>query len=559
MQTKYTTRYNAQLLAEVCFRKGVRHVVISPGSRSAPLVVAFAAYPEIKKYSIADERVAGYFALGIAQQLQQPVATICTSGTAVLNLAPAICEAYYQGVPLIAITADRPEGAHDKGENQTINQTNIYNNYIRASYTLPELEREDINEELVSILASWIDNSRTNGNAPIHINVPLSEPLYETEEAGISLGGLDTNPKPVVRDEIDFYSIASADKKILIVAGMLPANEQLCKSLQALTNHSNVVVVTEATSNLVLENAITNVDAVLSVADEKAMAALKPDLLITLGKQLVSKKIRQWLKKAGVAKHLHISEHADEWNSMGALSFGLIRTKPQDFFAPDDNKKESKLDYSSSWQELYKTVLSKSEQYFAESPFSDAKVYHKLIIALPKHCHLQYGNSTPVRYANFFAHQQKWVVNSNRGTSGIDGCVSTAAGAATTTSHLTVCIVGDVSFLYDSNALWNKYLPANLRIVVINNSGGNIFKLIDGPNHVEGFETYFETQHKLSAKYLADMYQLPYYFCETESGLQEQLPLFLAAGNSAAILEVKTNNEVSAAVFKGYFNYLKTK
>jgi 2-succinyl-5-enolpyruvyl-6-hydroxy-3-cyclohexene-1-carboxylate synthase len=559
MQTKYTTRYNAQLLAEVCFRKGLRHVVISPGSRSAPLVVAFAAYPEIKKYTIADERVAGYFALGIAQQLQQPVATICTSGTALLNLAPAICEAYYQGVALIAITADRPEGAHNKGDNQTINQTNIYNNYIRASYTLPELEREDINEQLISILASWIDTCRTNGNAPIHINVPLSEPLYEMEEAGISVGGLDTNVKPSVKDERDFCSFPSSGKKVLIVAGMLPANETLCSSLQALAHHSNVVVVTEATSNLVFEKAITNIDAVLSVTDEAALASLKPDLLITLGKQLVSRRIRQWLKKAGVPKHLHISGHADEWNSMGAASFELVQTAAQDFFAPACNSTAGEADYRSAWEGLHKKAISKSEQYFGQAPFSDARIYHTLLKALPESCHLQYGNSTPVRYANFFPHRQQWVVNSNRGTSGIDGCVSTAVGAATTTGGLTVCIVGDVSFLYDSNALWNRQLPPNLRIVVINNSGGNIFRLIDGPNHVEGFENYFETRHQLSAKHLAAMYQLPYYFCTAEEELTGILPAFLAPGNSACLLEVKTDNEVSAAVYKAYFNYLKTK
>jgi 2-succinyl-5-enolpyruvyl-6-hydroxy-3-cyclohexene-1-carboxylate synthase len=171
---------------------------------------------------------------------------------------------------------------------------------------------------------------------------------------------------------------------------------------------------------------------------------------------------------------------------------------------------------------------------------------------------VQYGNSTPIRYANFFKPGNVLSVNANRGTSGIDGSLSTAAGAAYATRIPTVCVLGDVSFLYDSNALWNNYLSPKLRIIVINNNGGNIFRLIEGPNTVIGFEEFFETRHQLTAKHLATMYGLPYYFCAAQSELEETLDTFLNTrkGGQAAILEIKTNSELSAAAFRNYFEYL---
>jgi len=180
----------------------------------------------------------------------------------------------------------------------------------------------------------------------------------------------------------------------------------------------------------------------------------------------------------------------------------------------------------------------------------------KLIDHLPQHATVHYGNSTPIRYANLFSHRSDLTVYANRGTSGIDGCLSTAAGSAYTQTAPTVVILGDVSFFYDSNGLWHNYLMPNFKIVVINNSGGNIFRLIDGPTSVDKFETFFETKHQLSAKHLAALHQLNYFSASNETSLKDALELFLQSNDKPALLEVFTNGETSAAVYKKYWQEL---
>jgi 2-succinyl-5-enolpyruvyl-6-hydroxy-3-cyclohexene-1-carboxylate synthase len=215
--------------------------------------------------------------------------------------------------------------------------------------------------------------------------------------------------------------------------------------------------------------------------------------------------------------------------------------------------------YSAGWQALADKAAKLTDTFLATAPYSDLKVFETLLRSLPAGCNVQYGNSTPVRYSGLFKHNHTITVNANRGTSGIDGCVSTAAGAAYANGRITVCIVGDISFLYDSNALWNNYLSTDLRIVVINNSGGNIFRLIEGPGQVPGFEKYFETRHSLDVKHLALMYGLPYYFCDRLNQLDEVLTSFYQPANGKhCILEIKTDGPVSADTYKAYFDFLRT-
>mgnify|MGYP000155507998 CR=1 FL=1 len=213
--------------------------------------------------------------------------------------------------------------------------------------------------------------------------------------------------------------------------------------------------------------------------------------------------------------------------------------------------------FQQNWLSLSKQAEQLSSSYLATTPFCDLKVFETVLATLPQPAHIQFGNSTPIRYGNLFKQKTEHQSNSNRGTSGIDGCLSTATGAAYVHNALTVCIMGDISFLYDSNALWNNYLSPNLRIVIINNSGGNIFRLIEGPNQVNDFEKFFETTHNLTAKHLANMYQLPYYFCTNQAELNQVLQTFYQPQNGKpAILEIKTDNLLSAQAFKNYFSHL---
>jgi 2-succinyl-5-enolpyruvyl-6-hydroxy-3-cyclohexene-1-carboxylate synthase len=212
--------------------------------------------------------------------------------------------------------------------------------------------------------------------------------------------------------------------------------------------------------------------------------------------------------------------------------------------------------FKDTWLKLSSKAQGLSSDYMHNTEFSDLKAFETLVQTFPSNSNIQYGNSTPIRYSNLFKHDKSLTVNANRGTSGIDGCLSTAAGAAYVKQQFTICIIGDISFLYDSNALWNNHLSPDLRIIIINNGGGNIFRLIDGPTKLANFETFFETKHNFSAKHLASMYNLPYYICDSQAGLDAHSKDFYEPSARPKILEIKTDGEISAKVYREYFEFL---
>ena len=546
-----TDKKNIQALVEVCRIKGIKHVIFSPGSRSAPLVIGFSHVKDIQCTVIPDERVAGFFALGIAQQSRQPVAVVCTSGTAVLNLAPAICEAYYQQVPLLILTADRPPEYIGIGENQAVIQTNIYSNYIRASYTLPESASDAAN-----ITAQAIDLTTLGYGAPVHINIPLREPLYGTSNDPLP----DFSIQKIAPQSLPAAPAIPLSKRNMIICGIHEPDEQrLMKMLQKLSQRDDMVIVAEPLSNMHIANAVKNPDGAMVLIREEESPAYAPETVITIGGQIVSKRLRQLLRKNPPAHHYHISTDRGEWNGLGAKEYHHIVANAEKCLNSLSEIKSSPSDYSRQWLALNKKAAALTEQFAGQALYSDWSVFHQLIASFPEGANIHYGNSSPVRYGGFFEHGTSLSINSNRGTSGIDGCVSTAAGAAFQSGRLTICIVGDVSFLYDSNALWNNALSPHLRIIVINNGGGSIFRLIEGPGRVENFEKFFETKHNLSAEFLAQMYQIPYYFCDRTEVIDFVLEQFYRPqkGNRPAILEIKTDGAISEKVYKQYFEFLK--
>lgn len=494
---------------------------------------------------VPDERVAGFFALGIAQQQRSPVAIVCTSGTAVLNFAPAICEAYYQQVPLLVLTADRPADYIGIGENQAINQTEIYCNYIKASYTLPEAPAE-----AATIAAKAITETTRGGHGPVHINIPLREPLYGQSEKTLTV----TAPAPAL-PKLPVASVPITPRTLLI-CGMHEPDEALYEVIRKLSATTGLVIMTEPLANLHGLDTITNVDATLAMMTEADVELLAPDTIITIGKQIVSKRIRQFLRKVQPAHHYHLSDDKGEWNGLGAMEYHHISCDVVATLSASAGR-SAEVGYRDSWMSLHRKAIANTERYGAALPLSDWQVFQTLVRTYPKDAHIQYGNSSPIRYAGFFRHRADNTVNANRGTSGIDGSMSTAAGAALHYTGPTICVLGDVSFLYDSNALWNNYLTSHLRIIVINNGGGNIFRLIDGPQRVEGFSDFFETKHQLGAEHLAQMYQIPYYFCDRADDLEFVLGQFYKPQKGRpAILEIKTDGAVSEKVYKDYFRFL---
>ncbi len=563
-----TSKKGVRLIAEICRRKGIRKVVFSPGSRSAPLAIAFSDIPEIECIVIPDERVAAYFALGMAQQLSEAVAVVCTSGTAVLNLSPAVCEAFYQNVPLLLLTADRPEGASGSGENQSIIQENIFSNYTLSNYAIDgDANTKKELDEVILAISKAIDDTTHGYKGPVHVNIHISEPLYETTDEKLpadigakesELSGKEFIPLKYlqrIKAEFEHY------KKKMILVGMREYDEEFNELLEVLNQRQDIIIIHENLSNLTLNDTVWNTDACLSVMNERRIKQFVPDVVITMGAQIVSKKIKQFLK--GMPKlHWDIppgSSWGRGWAMFGDMFDPIEPVNEIQFLnAITETEEAEEETYKKDWLELSKQADELSLQYFSQTEFSDLKVFEILNKSLPFNSNVQFGNSTPVRYSNFFQQNDSVIVNANRGTSGIDGCLSTATGAAYVNDKLTICVLGDISFFYDSNALWNNYLSPNLKIIIINNSGGNIFRLIDGPNKVQDFEKFFETKHSLTAKHLAAMYELPYYFCASQNELEETLNGFLNdKKDTTSILEIKTNGEISAAVYKKYFEYLQ--
>jgi len=556
-----------RVIADICQKMGIRQAVFSPGSRSAPLVIAFSQIPEIECIVIPDERVAGYFALGLAQQTQNPVAVICTSGTAVLNLGPALCEAYYQHIPLLFLTADRPKGAAERGENQAINQAFLFKELTNASYDIDaDITAVPDLQNLAAEIETAIHQTKQHAPGPVHVNVRLSEPLYEfTNESAfnyeIQKSLSDTNFLSSQTTKVELSGqLAKAGKKMLVL-GMKNTDSHFTDKIKLLAQREDVVVLTETAANVnTVNGVITNYDACLDLIDTNVMADFAPEIVITFGNQIISKKIRQALKTHKPLHHWDISPY----NEHRRFSIFDIETNINPIGESDAldcllASENTNSGYAQKWHALHQKATQLTAQYLKQISFSDLKVYDLLTHAFPANAHIQYGNSTPIRYSNFFKHDASLTVNSNRGTSGIDGPVSTAAGAAYATKQLTICIVGDVSFFYDSNALWNNYLSPDLRIIVINNAGGNIFRLLNGPTKVNDFEKFFETKHHLSAKHLAGMYEIPYYFCDHQERLEKILATFFHPHNGKpAILEIKTDGPLSAEIYKAYFEFLKT-
>lgn len=564
-------------LADIMVAKGIEQVVVSPGSRNAPVIILFGAGKKLKLLSVTDERSAGFFALGLAMQSKKPVALLCTSGSAVLNYAPAVAEAYYQKLPLLLLTADRPIELIDQGDSQTIRQQNAFANYVRKSFNMPvSVTSEGERWYCDRIISESIDRTQYPAPGPVQLNIPLDEPLYDLDTNDSApevkvINYLTGNP---ILDESAIKTLRdqwnSAASKIILVGQMSPS-VKLKELLSALVKDPSVIILTETTSNVSGVGFISCVDRTLAVIPPDKNEEYKPAILLTLGGAIVSKKIKAMLRKMHPAVHWHISTDPDEFHFDTYKSLtSTIAVEPEYFlekvlnkqiigFMPSSVKGEMDNSYSAKWAEAVKITTQKHKEYAGRVEFSDFLVYDRIFSQLPQGTVIHLGNSTPVRYAQLFDHKPDIAFYANRGTSGIDGCTSTAAGFAYNYNGTTLLITGDIGFFYDSNGLWNPNLPASLRVIVINNGGGNIFRIIDGPAGHDELEPFIETKHSLETAGIAANFNIPYYKATNEEELMIQLPKFFAPQQSGrpAILEVITNNETSAQTLKNYFEYLR--
>ncbi|WP_442265568.1 2-succinyl-5-enolpyruvyl-6-hydroxy-3-cyclohexene-1-carboxylic-acid synthase [Tenacibaculum sp. ZS6-P6] len=550
----YPEKQLAQLVIRACQYYDIDKVVISPGSRNAPLTIGFSNVDEIETFSVVDERCAAFFALGMAQQTRKPVAIVCTSGSALLNYYPAITEAFYSRIPLLVISADRPKHLVDIGDGQTIRQENVFKNHILYSANLIEGESNvEYNKEKVEkAIFTCISES-----GPIHINVPFNEPIYRTvnELEDFEFKSKSNNIKEKYDLDTELIDIWNTSEKKLILVGVNYPNESLQELLKYFVEDTSVLVFTETTSNVSHPKFINSIDQLITKLEEKEFKDLQPDLLISLGGMVISKRIKQFLRKYQPKHHWHVDKLV-EMDTYFCLS-KYIKEDSVDFFKTLKTKVRIKeySGYQKKWVQE-KTQRQIAHQNFIEkAEYSDFRVFKNILDTLPDSSQVQVSNSAVIRYMQLYDVNTSLRVFCNRGTSGIDGSTSTAIGAAVVDGKNTVLITGDLSFFYDSNALWNNYIPSNFRIILINNSGGGIFKIIPGPKSTNALR-YFETPHNLTAEHLAKMYNLEYSSASSLNGVESELNSFYEKSEKPKILEIFTPSNKNDTILKSYFKNL---
>lgn len=541
-------------LTEILVQNNITKIVLSPGSRNAPLIIAFDSHPSIETFLIHDERSAAFFALGMADETGEGIAMVCTSGSAVLNYAPAISEAYYRQVPLLVLTADRPEDLIDQGDGQCIRQVDVFSNYIKKSYQL----KEDISRvQTISALTELLSFPR----GPIHMNIPLAEPLY-----GVSDYSTAENfeiQKPIGTEELtiddklfvsDIWK--STEKKLLIIGQMIP-NQRLQILLDTLANDSSIAVLVENTSNVKkFTKFCHSIDRTLALITADELESFKPELLVSIGGAIISKKIKKFLRVNTPIHNWRVGEftlNEDTYQSK-TKSFSV---KPEVFFEFMNSIEYVSLsNYGNKWKAKDFMSEDRHNEFIQDTPYSDLLVYDFILDTLPESSNLLMANSSVVRYCQLFNPIQSMHYYANRGVSGIDGSTSTALGMAVANpDKLHVLITGDISFFYDSNALWNSYLPSNFRIVLINNNGGGIFNIIDGPKTSKQ-NNLFVAPHQAKAKYICKANDVDYIGVDSLSDLESKIAEFYQESNSVKLIEINTGEIDNSAILNEYFLYL---
>ncbi|WP_321371837.1 2-succinyl-5-enolpyruvyl-6-hydroxy-3-cyclohexene-1-carboxylic-acid synthase [uncultured Draconibacterium sp.] len=557
-----STKKHVQQLAALLHQKGINDVVISPGSRNGPMINTFAGSGLFNCRNVVDERSAAYFAIGLAQSLKKPVIIVCSSGTATLNYAPAIAEAYYLNIPLIVITADRPDYWIDQLENQCINQKGIYSNFVKKEYNLPLEESETELWQAAREINECLNAVVSGKPAPVHINVPLEEPLHDLlGEELPTIKAIDTKKSVLEIDKATLKKLATelnAAKKVLILAGQQNPDQELEKLLATFIEKTGAVVLKEHLANLNDESFCGSIDTLMAAILDDVPTDFQPDILITFGGHFVSKALKQFLRKNKASQHWHLSPNNDHYDTYQSLT-EVVQTNATTFFSqllPEVSEKEQ--EYLNRWATKENEVNQLRDNYISESPFSDLKVIAEIGQSIPKKSGVHLGNSSPVRYALIVDWAPHITFLSNRGTSGIDGPMSTAVGYASVSEKINTVLIGDLSFFYDSNALWNNYVNENLRIIVINNGGGNIFSLIKGPGESPAFQQHFFAENKFKAQGIAQTFGLDYLSAENEEELKDSLvELYSPTRKKPTILEIFTDAELNTKTFRGLFKFVK--
>ncbi len=561
-------------IAEICARKDVRNAILCPGSRSAALTIAMVRHPEIQTYSSSDERSAGFIGMGMAQVTEKTVALVCTSGTAAYNFAPSVAEAFFQEIPLLILTADRPPEWIHQYDGQTIYQKDIFGKHVKKSFELPsDYTNKDAVWQIERILNEAINLTQTSPKGPVHINVPIREPFYPAENEVVTfdrnvriIENVNTEKKLSKEFWQQFREIWQESERKLIVVGHRQSSI-LNETLNKISEEFSIPVVGDIISNL-NKNEVISADVLLSSKNENLLHSLKPDLLITCGKSIISKNLKLFIRNNKPRYHFHIQENTELIDPFQTLTH-KVEVSPEYFFIQlfeefaggvphflkfKEGDEEEDESYFQNWQKINLKAKIQLNQFLNNIEFCEFKAIRMIVENLPENSIFHVANSMPVRYANLIGLEtvKNVEVFANRGTSGIDGSLSSAVGCALKTDKTVTCLIGDMSFFYDRNAFWNTYLPDNLRVIVLNNHGGNIFKIIDGPNRQPEGADYFVTKQEFSAQSTATEAGLEYIKISAENELENSFLNFYSKSSKAKLIEIELDGDLNTRVFADY-------
>jgi len=517
---------------------GLTDVVISPGSRNAPLVIAAAQFPEIRIITALDERAAAHVALGLALQSRRPAVVVSTSGTAAVNHGPALAEAYYQGVPLISVTADRPLNTHTTGPGQTVKQSHLF-----AMHTVYSAEIDESKVGVPEIDQAARTAWQKAQKGPVHVNVPLDEPLYAQHEPdpipAVAISGEAEVPEGIPEALLDV--LCAHDAKVLLHVGAATF-PQIPAALMGLLVHRCGVIADRFGS--IQSPAESSSARWIAGMDGEAAAPFKPDVILTTGLPPMDKKFRALLSQWQVP-HWHIGLETHAWDMFGTRS-GTWRISASHGLEELAEAMPEYNAYAATW-EVRKMRLEQANAQLDQKDWVDYQVFRQLAEHLQTTSgRIHFANSTSARYAQWF----DWgtnVLHANRGVAGIDGCTSTAVGDALCHPDVPIFLVsGDAAWLYDVNAWHVHPRPANLKVMVINNGGGNIFRWLDGPQSTGLLKQHFEAGFASSMKGSAEQAGLDY-FCANDAESLKAVLQDWHNNSGPSLLEIQTPGEASAA------------
>ena len=509
----YSNKDNVNILTALLVAHGIKHAVVCPGSRNAPIVHNLNECPDIQCYPVTDERSAGFYALGMSQAIKAPVAVCVTSGTALLNLAPAVAEAYYQHIPLVVISADRPPQWINQLDGQTLPQPDALGCFVRKAVTLPEGSK---NEQ------HWYCNRLVNEalmikNAPVHINVPISEPLFD-------------------------FSVPSlpAERKIDWLPADISAStlsHVTCMFLQA----KRPMLISGQPMNPLMDEAVS------LVADDESYV---PDFVLYIGGSIVSKRLKHFLRKA---KETWV---VNETGEVTDTFMNLTHVVQGDGEAVADHIRYMLVTephpFVKQWDELLKRLRHHAENYEpAYSQMAAVKYFESQVGDAVVH----YANSSAIRLANSFARSH--LIFCNRGVNGIEGSLSTAAGYSVASDERVFCVIGDLSFFYDQNALWNQNLRGNLRILLLNNGRGGIFNMLKGLEQSPVRDKFVAAEHHTTAEGICRQNNVVYLSASDMPQMRSGIDTLLyIESDRPVLLEVFTEADADERVLKDYYHSL---